>query len=212
MSKHTIILAAIIGLVFALAPIAGTAQAALIWHIPTAVMPGTQEQAPATNLWDGRLSNGLTEAHIGTVVPAATVGGQYYGGLGDYVRVFLDYGSTISADSLVFVQRVGQTTMDKVSPIDVWLSDTDFGGSLPGGAADATVTPSMVDGYLVQKLDFGSTISGRYVALKLYRGPGMHPNSNNGATELVLTVIPEPATMALLGLGGLGLLLKRRRR
>ncbi|MFW6133372.1 MAG: discoidin domain-containing protein [Planctomycetota bacterium] len=63
---------------------------------------------------------------------------------------------------------------------------------------------------------FDGTVSARYVkfhAFETYKGPlSSNPwNGIAGVSEIRFTAVPEPATMGLIVLGGVGLLLKRRR-
>lgn len=61
---------------------------------------------------------------------------------------------------------------------------------------------------------FDETIaSGRYLTFTILNGTGASPTlwDDGIYQDVTLTVVPEPAAMSLLGLGGLGLLARRRR-
>ncbi len=109
------------------------------------------------------------------------------------------------------------------------LADADFGGSLLVGLGYVDGTGEQILGaveYLDTEIPYGwnnaqgtltVTATAGAVGNNLYIGIGAGPNAWNGTSaqrigvdNVVIEQIPEPATLALLGLGGL-LSLKRRR-
>jgi hypothetical protein len=158
----------------------------------------------AGNLYDGT----VTLADLGTT---ANQGGQYAGsGVGPHYMVY-NMGSTIDLGGIVYAQRAGaNSSTDKVTSIDFWLQNSNPGTvtSDPGAAIDHTLTVTNTANNNLTEYDFGSTVaSGQYVIMKMTGNGG-----NPGGSELVLgTFVPEPSTTALLGLGGLALILRRRK-
>jgi autotransporter-associated beta strand protein len=65
--------------------------------------------------------------------------------------------------------------------------------------------------YTIATVSGGGTVTGTFKTLKNNGNPGLPPMWSVLITTNSIKVIPEPATMALLGLGGVAMLLGRRR-
>lgn len=185
---------------------AGPSQAGMIVDADgpdTATGPAFGAGFEVTNLFDSV----VTDGDIG-VTDYAGMDGQWAGpGLGPH-DIFLDYGSSITASGVAYSQRAGDiATADKVGTIEFWFSDTDFGGVIPGTPADGTATVTNVTDSILTEYDLGGTFSGQFVAARFTSVVG--GTFNPGGTEMRLT-IPEPGSLALLTLGGLAMLRRRR--
>jgi len=89
------------------------------------------------------------------------------------------------------------------------------GGNL---VADGTLNVRLLDGFMpgvgneFDVLEFAA-IDGTFDAVNLPGlAPGLRWDTSSLYSDGVLTVVPEPATLSLLALGGLGALLRRRRK
>ncbi|BDS07179.1 hypothetical protein NT6N_22190 [Oceaniferula spumae] len=125
----------------------------------------------------------------------------------------LDKSYTIT--NLVYAQRQFNTNQnrDKNTTARIWASTTTPFTSLntPAGPADATVSLNFTtasDIFTDYKL--ATPIDGRYFYIEFDEAPNSGNNDVTGGAELRLAV-PEPSSTALLGLGGLALLIRRRR-
>ncbi len=135
-----------------------------------------------------------------------------------FVVIKYDMGSSIDLGGVFFAQR--HWADDQVTDIEFWVTNTDPGavgsdaGAMPILGTAATYTLSGIPGRtdsIVKEFDFGSNVgSGQYVVMRLQ---GKAAARNVGADELVLAsqAVPEPSSAALLGLGGLALILRRRK-
>ena len=81
-----------------------------------------------TNLFDATVTN----ADVGITL-YGNPDGQWAGVGADPFNVFMDFGSTlIDMDGLAYSQRLGgNPALDKVGRIDLWFSNSDFGGVIP---------------------------------------------------------------------------------
>ena len=59
--------------------------------------------------------------------------------------------------------------------------------------------------------DISSVASARYVGIEILTANGSDAANRVGLAEVVITTVPEPSSTALLGLGGLALILRRRK-
>ncbi|XAM00104.1 PEP-CTERM sorting domain-containing protein [Phycisphaeraceae bacterium D3-23] len=156
-----------------------------------------------TNLFDASVS----DSDIG-VTAYGTADGQWAGsGVGPHT-IFMDYGSSITATGVAYAQRAGDDPLlDKVSTIEFWFSNTDFGGVTPVTTPDAVATITNTGDTVLTEYALGGTFSGQYVAARVSTTA---TSGNPGGSELRMTFIPEPGSLALLGLAGL--MVARRRR
>ena len=103
------------------------------------------------------------------------MGGPFlqYAGLGaDPKVVFMDYGSSVTANWFAYSQRSGaDPTADRVGTFEFWFSNTDFGGVLPATAPDASFQLDPADNRLrdsaLRPYTLNGDHSGQYVALRL---------------------------------------------
>jgi hypothetical protein len=157
----------------------------------------------AASLFDATVS----DADVGTTVYGVT-DNQWAGvGPGPH-QVYMDFGTPVTANGMAYAQRAGAIggNNDKVGKIELWFSNSDFGGTLPASAPDAVVTasvPSPNTGLLLN-YSLGGSRSGRYVAASFTAlDETIPPNVNNiGGSELRLT-IPEPGSLLLILLGSI---------
>ena len=122
---------------------------------------------------------------------------QYAGqGVGP-MELFLDYGGSITANYLAYAQRVGGDPIaDKVGQIELWFSDTDFGGVIPAAAADKTVDINELSG-LITPYSLNGEFSGQHVAARLTIADISlsQPANNIGGNELRLATGPSDVVL-----------------
>ena len=187
----------------------GSAQAALtMLDDPTSATASTEHSAPflVTNLFDGT----PTLADVGSTTQN---GSDYAGsGVGPHVVVY-DMGSSIELAGIFYSQRVH--ILDAVTSIEFWVESSDPGSATLAlasslGASDHTINLAGTDNNLTE-YDFGGVVgTGQYVVMRLNSPSTFNPGG--GELQLATTAsVPEPSSTALLGLGTLGLLLRRRR-
>lgn len=142
--------------------------------------------------------------------------------------VVLDMGSAQNYAGMLYAQRGsggGVTTADVWHKTDIWVSNVNPGD--PGGwnnlHADPTGTLIADDlvlsrqaGTLVQ-YDFNNVYNGQYLIFKFsmyddVNDTNMVTQFQPGGNDLwMVTAVPEPSAAVLLGLGGLGVMFRRRR-
>lgn len=168
----------------------------------------------AESLFDGTVS----DADVGATVYGVT-DNQWAGvGPGPH-QIYMDFGASVTASGLAYAQRAGAIggNNDKVGKIELWFSNSDFGGSLPATPPDAVVTPAIPSPNtgLLLNYSLGGVRSGRYVAASFTAlDLSLPPNVNNiGGSELRLT-IPEPGSLMMTGLASMigGAVIRSNRR
>jgi len=167
--------------------------------------------------WDQGPSYLFDEPGI-TYGASANTDACYSDGTGDVSPIiWMDFGSEFIFTALGYANRTGSNIGDRTTSLKVWISDTLSGynptvANPPSGTPDETFVTS--GGTNFDKYDFiAGPYTSRYVVVQFIAASNTtadhyHP----GGSELRLDGTPEPATMALLGLGGLGVLLNRKRR
>ena len=241
MLKHTILVAAVAGMVLGL--VAGPAGATLI--SVTAYTGSNNQDNYGGNMSDLFSGEEITKTDPSDPSTWTADGGDHYshewqagalqsGAVNNKIAwTAFDFGATVAnLDDIYFWnirQDSGQdartilyniyyctgspTVALPAAPTDDSTVDYDFsspgwtllntGGTLTmpqkGGAPDPAN----------QIISLGG-ISARYIAVEILTNAGS--TSRAGLSEIAIVQIPEPATLALLGLGGLGLILGRKRR
>jgi hypothetical protein len=157
---------------------------------------GYQVLATDTSVWDGTWTDtGLTAtnstsfASSGALLPA-TAGGT----------VPWTTGTTDSVVLVGWSVNLGTTWAAVSNVLANWSTDkgTIVGNAFFGESAFGYINPATSPNPAVAVFGVGANVNGLPIS-------GLN-------TQLYLLPVPEPATMALAGLGGLGLLLFRRRR
>lgn len=86
------------------------------------------------------------------------------------VSVFVDNNSSITTNWIAFAQRSAE--VDLIGEIEVWFSDTDFGGELPTTSPDAVADiADRTNPDIFKSFQLSSTVSGRYAAMRFNRAP-----------------------------------------
>jgi len=240
MFKHTILLAAVVGLVFALAP---SAQAGLTG--PNGIICPTGEHPTLARDWD-----------VGDTYRLVFVTSTTTTGTSDDIEFYNTFVRTAAASSTqtgvsglewnaigsttAVSAKVNTSTGDTGFPIyllDGTTKVADDYGDLWDGGIDS---PIIKDEYLVtinnkSNIFTGTGIGGIGIGFELGAGDGVTGEVTIGrpkpssdwvsfgtqsetnsyrmyAMSPELVIVPEPCTLALLGLGGLGLLFGRKRK
>ena len=155
-----------------------------------------------------------------TIIADGDTNATQFSGLGTtdsgFVVVKYNMGASIDLRGVYFAQR--HFSDEQVTDIEFWVTNTDPGvvgsdaAAMPILGTVATYTLSGITANTASRVteyDFGSTVgSGQYIVMRLQ---GKASSNNVGADELVLAAVPEPSSAALLGLGGLALILRRRK-
>lgn len=127
--------------------------------------------------------NGLFS--INTTIDPAETNTEAVNGNGKSLYLFLGNGATLAASSYVGLVDTGENTPDVTSTASSFSTDVDYSVGKFGNG--------------------GLVVLGQITADSVAWGGG----NSTGTFELV--AIPEPSSVALLGLGGLAVLLRRRR-
>ncbi|MGB0993222.1 MAG: PEP-CTERM sorting domain-containing protein [Akkermansiaceae bacterium] len=124
----------------------------------------------------------------------------------DWMGIF---GGTGTRNTLLLFKGLDDSlTYDITAVIGQWSTNTAFDGMsifVTGQDSDAFGTVS-ASGEPVYTNLTGLTSSGGNLTVQL-----SSPSNNQALSALTLTAVPEPSSTALLGLGGLALVLRRRR-
>ncbi|WP_442482122.1 PEP-CTERM sorting domain-containing protein [Aeoliella sp. SH292] len=148
---------------------------------------------------------GVAKLFDDTTFTGADVGVKVYGG-GDPqyagvgvgpMELFFDYGSSISANYLTYAQRAGAIgNADKVGKVELWFSNTDFGGVVPATSPDADVSVTELSGVMTP-YSLTGVKSGRYVAARLTINDISldSPVNNIGGNELRLMNGPSDVVL-----------------
>ena len=129
---------------------------------------------------------------------------QYAGNGVGPMTLFMDYGSTVSANWFAYAQRSGaDPTADRVGTFEFWFSDTDFGDVLPETDPDATFKLSPNDARILNSTFYPYTLSGdhsgRYVAMRLTASEVStgRPTNNIGGHEFRLMSGPSDVVLEI---------------
>jgi len=239
MFKYTTIFAAIAGLVLALAP---TAQAAvtlsdghtgdyriifvtLDMTVATATtigsyntfvttqagLAGSTETKDLATTWTAVGSTKLTSAAVNTGTTGAGTGIHIYTpqGSGNYQLVATSYTDLWDSSIATGIHYGDGTQAGDGTGGEVAWTGTDPDGSTRPAGADGSYLGSGPGGD--QTANYITNVRGGYTDSNWITGPSRSdsaPQSMMGMSG----VIPEPATMSLLAIGGLGMLARRKRR
>ncbi len=127
----------------------------------------------------------------------------------------------VVADPLPGTKMLYTLTFNVAERFDREQYDTRFAVDLLAGSTvlatltGEVTTTDMSEVYsLIYGANFGDPYAGEPLAIRLRKGAGGDWQSNPQYDNVILTgvLIPEPASLSLLGLGGLALLRRRRRR
>ncbi len=186
-----------------LATLLGLASSTASAQVFTLTSPATPPTATAnsefaaayvvTNLLDDAT---LTGADIG-IKAYGGADAQYAGVGAGPMELFFDYGSSITTNYIAYAQRVGaDPNADKVGTIDLWFSDSDFGGVIPAASPDAHVAVTSMTG-LLAPYSLGGVKSGRFVAARLTISDVSlnSPQNNIGGNELRLVTGPSDVVL-----------------
>lgn len=189
----------------ALALFAGTTHAATIFDDPLNELADpaiTASQTPyssgtgAANVFDDAISNSL---------------GDQYATDGANADAFIDFdfGASTVIAGFAFAQRGGGGV---VTDFDlIFSNNSDFSSPVAtlnfatSGSPDHTLLSGTSQA--LQQFEFASSISARYVKWDV----NASNNQYDGANEMEFWTVPEPGSLALLGLGGLLIGTRRRR-
>lgn len=163
----------------------------------------------------GAISDGITtDAPNGQVYTNARNGGAGdYFSVGDNLTVDINLGSAFSLDSIALFNRDANPNRNAVRQFSAEFSiDATFGDV--GDTATGTFT-ALNSGPGQQDFAIGSTVSAQYVRITItdnYFGLGGGAGGDRvGFNDFQFNAVPEPSSTALLGLGGLALILRRRK-
>ena len=137
-----------------------------------------------------------------------------------WVSVTLNQSYSIS--DILFAPRKPTGQTDSIDRLYVWISPTPFAVDVTNASSTNAFlatplgeAPSLTVGPFATFNDTDyplvGTINGQYLLARLVNTSDMDPDRNLGGRTLVVGVVPEPSSLVLAALGGLGLMAYRRR-
>lgn len=134
----------------------------------------------------------VTAADIDVTDYTGVAGDDEFAGSGQGPhQVYIDNNNTVTTNWIAYAQR--GATVDWIGEIEVWFSDTDFGGQLPATEPDATAIIDRRVGGLLQSFQLSDTVSGRFAALNMIRAP--EGTINPGGREFRFLQGPDAFTL-----------------
>jgi hypothetical protein len=202
-------------------------QAVVVVLADDAIAPNALSQRPFTNTIGGvfngnTITSGVTkisDALTYEALPAGTAGGHNNGRFETTPdasdSVTYTFSSTVDLDGLLFWNYNEYWNGNLYNDRGIVSSDITInhdGGSFTLQDVAFTQTPggtSNTQTSVAQQISFGSDFMG--VTSVVFDDITSTSGAQTGWQEIAFTAVPEPSSSALLGLGGLALMLRRRR-
>jgi hypothetical protein len=153
----------------------------------------------------------ISAATVGTVHPDISL---WYGGhglAGQTSSANAPIQSTVAANSgatdFILIQMVMDNVNTTADTMNIWINPA-LTGATPVGTPDFTYTLQDLSSLNGIRLQAGSSNAN---GIGMEQGDEIRFGDTANAVETLSVVVPEPASMALLGLGALGLLIFRRK-